>query len=338
MDDPNLLDDLELAPGLKPEDLIFEEQGDHEKGFAAYFDAKLKPILLAENEARLDCLRQYRQRSRIAVPVMVLIIVGTIAAAALLFHGSGTDSLLKIAAFICFGLGGWMWAPRALYRRQAKNDVLPAVAGFFGFLSYSASATAPGEYLTAARLVPAGDPELQVCTDHLSGAYHDVPLDIWQLSTRRRNGRSTTTLWSGIFIRFGLKKKLEKLTLVRRRSTLPGAAFFELAFSGLEHVALEDPEFEKEFECYSSDQVEARYLLTPDVMQHLKDLSRIFGDAPVQCSFSGDSAFLSIKLAQKLFEPPPPDKSPVSSRDIHVFLDQMDHLLDIIDLLNIENR
>jgi len=232
-----------------------------------------------------------------------------------------------------------MLAPRVLYRRQAKNDILPAVVGFLGFLSYAEQEFLPDDYLTEARLVPPGNPSLRICADHIHGEYHGVPLESWQLVTRRRSDKNrTVTLWSGLYIRFGLKKRLEKFTLVKYRKGFLGRPLFDNSFAGMEHVALEDPEFEKMFDCYSTDQIESRYLLTPDVMQHLKDLSVIFGGAPVQCSFSGDSAFISIELKKRLFEPPPPNKSPISAKDIHIFLNQMDHLLDIIDLLNIDHR
>ncbi len=50
---------------------------------------------------------------------------------------------------------------------------------------------------------------------------------------------------------------------------------------GLARVRLVDPEFEKVFEVFSDDQVEARTLLDPVVMERLKRLEDIFAPEPV---------------------------------------------------------
>ena len=42
---------------------------------------------------------------------------------------------------------------------------------------------------------------------------------------------------------------------------------FTTAFSKRQLIKLEDPEFEKLFAVYGDDQIEARYILTPALMQ-----------------------------------------------------------------------
>jgi len=335
MEAPNLLP-TQFAPGFKPEDLVFEEQADYEKGFAAYFDANLRPILIAENENRLACLRESKKRAWIGIPLIVILI-----AAGFVLDGmshSKKPAGLRVAVFAAAAIVAWMSAPKIMYRRQSKNAILPVVANFYGFLKYSEVEPAPEEFLTRSRLVPPGDPGLRYWGDHVHGDYHGILLESWQLTTARREKKSRVVLYSGLFIHFGLKKRLEKYTLVKFRHNLFNRPLFDFSFQGLEHVALEDPEFEKMFDAYSTDQIESRYLLTPDVMQHLKELSGVFGGSPVDCCFTGQDAFLSIELKKRLFEPPPPNQSPISSKDIHVFLNQMNHLFGIIDLLNIDHR
>ena len=85
-------------------------------------------------------------------------------------------------------------------------------------------------------------------------------------TTTDSKGRTRTT-WVTVFrgqcIRFDFHKRFFGHTLVTR-----DAGFFnffgKLTMGDLDRARLESPEFEKAFEVYTSDQVEARFLLTPE--------------------------------------------------------------------------
>jgi hypothetical protein len=51
----------------------------------------------------------------------------------------------------------------------------------------------------------------------------------------------------------------------------------------LEEIKLEDPEIRKNFVVYSTDQVEARYLLTPSFIQRFKRLKTAYGTKKIKC-------------------------------------------------------
>ena len=61
--------------------------------------------------------------------------------------------------------------------------------------------------------------------------------------------------------------KTFKGTTIIKRDRGKVANFFRSKMSGLESVKLEDPKFEKLFDVYGNDQIEARYLLTPSFME-----------------------------------------------------------------------
>ena len=69
------------------------------------------------------------------------------------------------------------------------------------------------------------------------------------------------------------------------------------------YTHLEDPAFEKLFAVYATDQVEARYLLSPSLMERLV-ASRQKLDAKVQAAFMDDHVILAIPDAYNRFEPP----------------------------------
>ncbi len=67
-------------------------------------------------------------------------------------------------------------------------------------------------------------------------------------------------------------------------------------------IRLEDPEFEKVFAIYGSDQVEARYILTPALMRRLLDFKKQTG-REVSVSFAESSVFVAVSQTRDLFEP-----------------------------------
>ncbi|MDO6706624.1 DUF3137 domain-containing protein [Photobacterium sp. 1_MG-2023] len=69
-----------------------------------------------------------------------------------------------------------------------------------------------------------------------------------------------------------------------------------------DRVAMEDPEFERHFEVYSNDQVEARYLISTSLMERLVAF-RKEANAKVALAFVGDSIHIGIPSRKAYFEP-----------------------------------
>ena len=63
-----------------------------------------------------------------------------------------------------------------------------------------------------------------------------------------------------------------------------------------EVVRLEDPVFDKLFNVYSNDQIEARYLLTTTFMERLIEVEKAFGSQKIECSFYKQSLVMAIHL------------------------------------------
>ncbi len=65
---------------------------------------------------------------------------------------------------------------------------------------------------------------------------------------------------------------------------------------------MDSPEFEKEFVVYSSNQIEARYILTHTLMKRLLVFKKR-SKHPVYISFIGESIHMAIEYNKDLFEP-----------------------------------
>jgi len=66
-------------------------------------------------------------------------------------------------------------------------------------------------------------------------------------------------------------------------------------------IRLEDPVFEKEFVVYGDDQVEARYILTPALMQRIVNFKRKW-NTTVYLSFRDSKVYIAIRMFKNLFE------------------------------------
>ena len=140
--------------------------------------------------------------------------------------------------------------------------------------------------------------------DRLAGLRNDTPYEFFEAhleekrTTTDGKGRTRTT-WVTVFrgqcmvVKF--HKQFQGVTKVYRDA---GALNFfkKLGQMGkAQRVKLEDPMFEKAFEVYSTDQIEARFILTPDFMERLLGLERTFKGKQVRCAFSGGEMFLACE-------------------------------------------
>jgi len=68
----------------------------------------------------------------------------------------------------------------------------------------------------------------------------------------------------------------------------------------MKRVRLVDPIFEKKYEVYGTDQVEARYLLSPDFMQRLVDLEHAFKAKSVRFGFIDNQLLIAVETRMRL--------------------------------------
>lgn len=122
----------------------------------------------------------------------------------------------------------------------------------------------------------------------------------YEVQVRDANGKTRTetryrTIFSGLFFVGDFNKNFNGETLVR-----PSAVnFFSKLFG--DYVALEDPEFNELFTVTSTDQVEARYIMTPSLMEKFKALRTRLGS--FHASFFSSNVYLAVEMEYDSFEP-----------------------------------
>ncbi|MFM7631554.1 MAG: DUF3137 domain-containing protein, partial [Alphaproteobacteria bacterium] len=175
-----------------------------------------------------------------------------------------------------------------------------------------------------------------ILKDSIQGSHQTVTLDIMWAHLKQGSGRSETTVFKGIFIFLGMNKRFLGQTIVKRDRGLMNWAIKKP--EDLEKVTLEDPRFEADFEVYASNQIEARYLLTPSFMERLQGLSHLFGGADIQASFYNQNLLLMIPLKKRYFSTGSIFQPATFTEEIQRILEEMNLIFKIIEELKLHEK
>ncbi|MGH1383292.1 DUF3137 domain-containing protein [Kordia sp.] len=148
--------------------------------------------------------------------------------------------------------------------------------------------------------------------------------------SKDKDGNTTTsysTIFKGLFLIADFNKEIQNETYVYSS----GGKWF----SRFKRVRLEDPVFEDRFNVYSDDQVEARYVLTPKIMNRIVELEDRFG-ANLYLSFRGYNVYIAISESYDMFEASIHDE--VNFNQIERFLAEVNSILAIINDLDLNLR
>lgn len=228
-------------------------------------------------------------------------------------------------------------------KERMKTDILSHMAEARGW-NFNADGPAESAVSVYSDLgLVSSHNELDV-EDLFEGELNGVRFELFETLAKKRTknskSESVTTVFSGLLARFSFPKDFQGSTVI-----LTDSGFFNWAagFSQKgERVTLEDPVFEKQFQVYSSDQVEARYLLTPSFMQRLLDIRDVFPDAQIQAAFERSSLYLAIDTKPSSREElgffDVKDMSqPISQQSaIQLFERELQVFEDIVDGLNLD--
>ncbi|MEL6724587.1 MAG: DUF3137 domain-containing protein [Pseudomonadota bacterium] len=268
--------------------------------FPRVYQDELRPALQAkEAERQAAAKNSVRWSWAGAAIALVGIVIG--------FFVFRVPQFALVAGIIGFAVHGAGRGPLNQIGKRAKQMIIDPVTARFG-MSFDPD---PGVQdsivdLRAAGLVP--DWDRSAFEDRLTGQRSGVDFEFFEahLEERRRTTDSrgrTRTRWVTVFNGQCLRFKFHK-DFLGRTVVLRDAGFFNRfgGRRGMQRVRLESNVFEEAFEVYSTDQVEARFLLTPDLMQRLIELEKVFRGGKLRCAFQNNELLIALEGGD-LFEP-----------------------------------
>lgn len=171
----------------------------------------------------------------------------------------------------------------------------------------------------------------------------------YKTETHTKNGTRTTwhTLFDGLFFSADFNKKFTSDLIIKPDLAEKWFGNFGKKLQKLnvfQHgqlIELEDPDFEREFKVYGTDQTEARYILTPVMMEKILQLnSKILmrEQKRISLSFINSRLYLALPLNKNLFEPSIFGKEVVREQDILDYYEYIKLMTNIVDDLDLNTR
>ncbi len=165
-----------------------------------------------------------------------------------------------------------------------------------------------------------------------------------QYITRDSKGRTQThTLFKGIFFEADFNK--EFTSFIQVKPDIAESMFgrfgttlqkFSTTGSTKQLIKLEDPTFEKYFAVYGPNQVEARYILSPKVMESIVKIKTKF-NKNISLSFINSKLYVAIPFKKDLFEPSI-IKSISRLDHVEEYYEILQDLVDIVESLDLNTR
>lgn len=310
--------------------------------FRAFFETDLAHHLHALEAERAGIA------SRLKVLLAVLGVLGAAAAIAVLSSGEPGFIIFAILGLVLIGGIGYSIITHG-FRARFKTAIVSQMVRFFGpDFKYSPAAHVSRDRFREGRIFTQGIDRYRG-EDYITGTAGKTLFECSEVhaeykTTTHSKGRRQThwhTIFKGLYFIADFNKHFRGTTVV-----LPDIAESALGWIGQklqewnfshpgELVKLEDKEFEDLFVVYSTDQVEARYILTPSLMQRLVSFRRKCRHA-VHLSFVGGSVHVAVNPGKDLFEPS--IFKPVSFTTCCELFEDLTLVLGIIDELNLNTR
>lgn len=276
-------------------------------------------------QQQLDRVRQYVINSTFASIFIAFVLFSTPIAKFLLeANGIGIIVVAMLAPFLSIR------KPYNEYKKKCKDILVPVLLNFCGNLKRLDCEISKdviknmGLFDTFSKLE---------CDDYFTGSHKGVKVEIAEIYLERGNDNDRVNVFKGVVCILNLNKKFKGKTLVLKDKGVFN--FINHLTKGLKNVKLEDPIFEKHFEVYSSDQIEARYLLTTAFMQRLIDINNIF-NSKISCCFNQDKLMIAIPTLKNMFEVPNLFMPINQAKKHKEYIAEITSLMSIVEILKLE--
>ena len=235
------------------------------------------------------------------------------------------------------------------FRKEYKEKIISRLAGFADEgLIYTPDGAVPQYEFVKSRIFPYSCDKYSG-EDHFSGRLDKTEIVFSEVTAKHRSSSGSgssqkdeyNTFFKGLFIIADFNKHFRTHTVVLPDTAEKlfgkfGQKLQAMASGRGELIRLEDPRFEQEFCVYGEDQVEARYILTPALMERILAFKKKW-NTRVYLSFLDSKVYIAINMYKNLFE-----LRTFKSAADYTFLEEsmrfLTLLIEIVDDLNLNTR
>lgn len=293
---------------------------------------KLAPTLQVLENKRKEFLR--KGRSEGLIYAAVFLIVGVITLLILKLEGIFGPIVIVVISVIIFitCINNKSKIFSSFYKEEVVDEIIHA---FCSNATYSPNDGVGEDLFKNSGLFTS--PDRYHAEDLIEGCLDKTSFVCSEVHAEERKVRSTKNgvqyYWEDIFKGFlfiaDFHKDFQGETTVLRDS------FFKIKM-GASRVKMENPDFEKVFDVFSTNQIEARYLITPSMMERMLKLDSNFKKG-VTISFRNSTILVAIPDSKNRFEADVWS----SLNDMSILKSDfavLQSLLEIVDELNLNTR
>lgn len=261
---------------------------------------RMLPVYTELEAVRSELVKKCKKKAAIWTAILFVIVGGLSAA-----FGAGiwlAVILAAVAAVITFSIV--TSSPAKEYRVQYKDKL---IGGFVGHMLEEGEYD-PADGISESMFCNCGlfgtRPDRYHSEDLIKGRIGQTPLffsevhaeeKYYTTDSKGRREERWRDIFKGIIFAADFNKNFKGHTHLQRHQMI------RLGGSK-SRVRLEDPVFEKVFDVFATDQIEARYILTPSLMSRLTELDKKFKGKSITLSFLDRNVFIAVKDSVNYFE------------------------------------
>ncbi len=296
------------------------------KDYATLVETKVMPILAGFEKER-------KQRLTWAIiGAIVFVILGL----GVFFCINSRESGKLAAALFGAAFGVWAWIKKS-FEHKVKRLIMPtlmhAVPGFY----WQETPPVTAKDISDCMIFPFANAS-KTFDDCFLGEYRKVKVAMSECQYSVNSGNNSQTVFQGIVIRFSMNKNFEGTTIIRPKESCCSDNYKDLKKAKLSEVKLEDPEFAKKYVVYSTDQVEARYLITTSFMERFKKIENAFASEFAYCSFKGKSIYIAPHTGTDLFNLCSLVKPIGNSEQFETLFYEFASILELVDYFKLDKK
>ena len=274
-----------------------------------------------------------------------LLIIPGIILGIFLLTAKGSNHDIRLPAFLIIGGVGVYRMIKKNFEKKIKKKIMPIVCGCFPKLKWRdqndkkqksmADKAYPVDFqkeiYKSSNIIP--DFHRIYYDDCFDGEYNDTKFSIEENYAEIGSGKNRHTVFKGVIITLDMNKNFHGNTIIR-----PDTLFHYTPSRNLHHTVLEDVEFEKKFDVFTDDDVEARYLITPTLMERLKSMQVAFKADKVSASFYQNKFFIALHTNKDLFALGSLTKNTCDQEQFFTMFDEILSIIKLIDHFKLDQK
>lgn len=309
------------------------------------FIARVKPHLADIEKIREKNYALYRSRCKRGIIILLLaapFIIG-IDYVLLFTQWVFRSQHAILAGFILLvptgGIYLWATTPKIGYEELYKHQILPRIAAALGLSAYKEHGKIPEDEMLPSDIMPVHN--YYHSEDYFEGTYKGASvrfaeIKLAQEAPTENNGdlKPKQTVFAGLALLVAMphgKFTGQTVVLCHHVASEERAEAKDL---NMEKVDLVDPKFNRLYGVFTTDQVEARYLLDPAMMERVENLKAIYNAYDVKISYYDDKVLVLLSCDRNLFAPPAISVPATDIETLTALKKEVEKALDLIDCVD----